>query len=80
MMGLVEEGQQKRKKTRPPISPLSAPYSVSSARNLAQQPQAEGDRTAAGKADQLLNQVARSLMSAAKVPAAVEQVTIDGAE
>jgi len=31
-------------------------------------------------ADQLLNQVARSLMSVAKMPAAIEQATIDGAE
>jgi Mn-containing catalase len=31
-------------------------------------------------ADQLLNQVARSLMSIAKMPAAIEQATIDGAE
>ena len=31
-------------------------------------------------ADQLLNQVARSLMSFAKMPAAIEQATIDGAE
>jgi Mn-containing catalase len=30
-------------------------------------------------ADQLLNQVARSLMSVAKMPAAIEQATIDGA-
>jgi Mn-containing catalase len=31
-------------------------------------------------ADQLLNQVARSLMSVAKMPAAIEQATIEGAE
>jgi len=31
-------------------------------------------------ADQLLNQVARSLMSVAKMPAAIEQAAIDGAE
>jgi Mn-containing catalase len=31
-------------------------------------------------ADQLFNQVARSLMSVAKMPAAIEQATIDGAE
>ena len=31
-------------------------------------------------ADQLLNQVARSIMSVAKMPAAVERATIDGAE
>ncbi len=31
-------------------------------------------------ADQLLNQVARSLMSVAKMPAAIERATIDGAE
>jgi Mn-containing catalase len=32
------------------------------------------------KTDQLLNQVAPSLMSVDKMPAAVEQATIDGAE
>ena len=31
-------------------------------------------------ADQLLDQVARSLMSVAKMPAAIEQAAIDGAE
>jgi Mn-containing catalase len=31
-------------------------------------------------ADQLLNQVARSLMSVAKMPAAIEQTTAQGAE
>src|SRR3979490_2178272 len=31
-------------------------------------------------ADQLLNQIARSLMSVAKMPAVIEQVTIDEAE
>ena len=31
-------------------------------------------------ADQLLNQIARSLMSVAKTPAVIERATIDGAE
>jgi Mn-containing catalase len=31
-------------------------------------------------ADQLLNQIARSLMSVAKMPAGIERATIDGAE
>jgi Mn-containing catalase len=57
------------------------------ARNLAQQLRQRAIAALLSKspaeeenADQLLNQVARSLMSVAKMPAAVEQATIDGAE
>jgi Mn-containing catalase len=57
------------------------------ARNLAQQLRQKAIVALLSKslaeeenADQLLNQVARSLMSVAKMPAAIEQATIDGAE
>jgi Mn-containing catalase len=64
-------------------------YEISSyttARNLAQQLRRRSIVALLSKslaeeenADQLLNQVARSLMSVAKMPAAIEQATIDGA-
>ena len=57
------------------------------ARNLAQQLRHSAIAALLSKslaeeenADQLFNQVARSLMSVAKMPAAIEQATIDGAE
>jgi Mn-containing catalase len=65
-------------------------YEISSyttARNLAQQlrqrtivPLLSKSLAEEENADQLLNQVARSLMSVAKMPAAIEQATIGGAE
>jgi hypothetical protein len=66
MMGLVEEGQQvmeeeeKKEDTAADLGPYRPPHSVSSARNFAQQPQAEGDRSAAGK-DRSASQPSRSV-------------------
>ena len=94
-MGLVEEGQEvierrrKRRKTRRPISRLSAPRSASSITRFPdiRRPATSRSNCATAaivallskslaeeeNADQLLNQVARSLMSVAKMPAAIEQ-------
>ena len=86
MMGLAEEGQQVMEEEEKKedaaadlalIGPLTRFRRPGISRSSLRQ---KAIVVLLEKADQLLNQVAPSLMPVAKMPAAVEQATIDGAE